>query len=122
MVAPETIRKGSKVYFADTQYEPVTVFDNVNGEISVQLKQLVKTSPEELYPVPLNPDIICRSGFFKTDEYVFEHPVEKVEVELDHRGVCIMRIRSDETSVEVTSLHELQHTFWKYTNKDLDFR
>jgi hypothetical protein len=39
MVKKETIRKGSKVYFSDTKDEPVTVWDNDNGLISVNLEK-----------------------------------------------------------------------------------
>ncbi len=78
MVMQETIRKGSKVYFADTRYEPVTVVANENGEISIRIKKIIKATADKLFPVPLNENTIIRSGFFKTDAFVFEHPVERI--------------------------------------------
>lgn len=122
MVKQDIIRKGSKVFFSDTRGEPVTVFDNVNGDIFVKLKKMVNTHPEELYPVPLSPEIIQRCGFFKTDEFVFEHPTEKIELEIDHHGVTNMHVHMHQKVIQVVSLHELQHYFRLYTNKELSFQ
>ncbi len=122
MVQPEIIRKGSKVFLADTINEPVTVLDNVNGEISLKLNRVVKTHPEELYPVPLTADNIVRCGFFKTDAFVFEHPVEKIELEIDHTGLTHMYVHNHKTTVDIKSLHELQHAFWFYTSKELSYK
>jgi hypothetical protein len=121
MIDYDTIRKGSKVFFADTRDEPVTVFDNADGEVCVKLKNMVITSSADLYPVPLNAEIISRCGFFKTDEFVFEHPTEKIELEIDYRGVVLMHIHTHDKVIELNALHELQHVFWKYTNKELMF-
>jgi hypothetical protein len=122
MVQQDIIRKGSKVFFSDTRNEPVTVYDNNNGEISVKLGRMINTHSSELYPVPLSPEIICRCGFFKTDRFVFEHPKEKIELEIDHKGVTHMHIHTHEKVIELHSLHELQHVFWKYTNTELAFK
>ena len=121
MVKQETIRKGSKVFLSDTLHEPVTVLDNVNGEISLKLKKIIKTHPDELFPVPLTPDNIVRCGFFKTDTYVFEHPVEKIELEIDHEGVTHMYVHTHKTKVTLHAVHELQHAFWTYTAKELTY-
>lgn len=121
MVKQETIRKGSKVFFADTVDEPVTVFDNVDGEISVFLKKMITTSPEELYPVPISEEILIRSGFFKTDDFVFEHPVDKIEVEIDEKGVAHMHLHDFEKVLQIHALHELQHAYWVFTKKELTF-
>jgi len=122
MVKQEIIRKGSKVYFSDTREEPVTVYDNLDGDISIKLKRMINTHSEELFPVPLSPVIICRCGFFKTDEYVFEHPKEKIELEIDHNGVTHMHIRTHDKVIELKALHELQYYFRMYTNKELSFK
>ena len=122
MVMQETIRTGSKVFFADTMFEPVTVLANENGDISIMVKNLVKATPEDLFPVPLNEDTITRCGFFKTDTYVFEHPVERIELEIDHDSIVCMHVHNHQTTVKLSSLHELQHAFWTYTNKELEFK
>ena len=121
MVKPETIRKGSKVYFSDTIDEPVTVFDNVNGEISVLLSKLIMTPAEELFPVPLTPQFIQRAGFIKTDDYVFEHPTDGIELEYDYQGVTHMHVRKSDIILQLTTLHELQYAYWLYTKKELNF-
>jgi hypothetical protein len=122
MVKPDIIRKGSKVFFYDTREEPVTVYDNINGEIIVELDKMINTHSEELYPVPLNAEIICRCGFFKTDQYLFEHPKENIELEIDHNGITHMHIRSHGKVIQLNALHELQHAFWLYTNQELSFK
>jgi len=122
MVKQETIRKGSKVFFADTKDEPVTVLDNTNGKISVKLGKIVTADASELYPVPLTPEFIVRCSFIKTDQYVFEHPEERIELEYDHKGVTHMRIDRSETALQLTALHELQHAYWVITNKELAFK
>jgi hypothetical protein len=121
MVKPETIRKGSKVYFADTRDEPVTVIDNSNGEISVMLGKVIHAHPEDLYPVPLIPALITRCGFIKTDQFVFEYPGQDIELEYDYKGVTHMRIHKKNKTLEITALHELQYEFWVFTNKELLF-
>lgn len=121
MVNQETIRKGSKVFFADTKDEPVTVVDNRNGKISVQIGKIVTTDASELFPVPLTPEMIIRCSFLKTDEFVFEHPEGEIELEYDHKGVTHMRVNRSNTSLQLTSLHELQHAYWVITNKELPF-
>lgn len=122
MIQPEVIRKGSKVYLADTVNEPVTVSDVVNGEITLLLKTDIKTSPEDLYPVPLTPENIVRCGFFKTDARVFEHPVERIELEIDHKGVTHMYVHNHKVTVPLSAVHELQHAFWTYTSKELSYQ
>lgn len=123
MVKPETIRKGSKVYFYDTRDEPVTVLDkdSVNGDILVKLNKIVRVHADELFPVPLTPELIMRSGFIKTDQFSFEHPQEDIHLDYDHNGVTHMHVRKNGTFLQMTSLHELQYAFWTYTNKDLVF-
>lgn len=121
MVKPDTIRKGSKVYFSDTRDNPVTVLDNVDGEISVQANKVIKTHADQLFPVPLTPEMIMRSGFLKVDEFVFEHPDEKIELDYDYQGVTHLHVRNTDTKLELRALHELQHAFWSLTNKDLHF-
>lgn len=121
MIKPETIRKGSKVFFADTKDEPVTVLDHTNGKISVQLGNIVTTDASELYPVPLTPEMIMRCSFIKTDEFVFEHPEDQIELEYDYQGVTHMRVNRSETALQLTALHELQHAYWVITNKELVF-
>src|SRR3954468_2166280 len=76
----------------------------------------------ELYPVPLTPEFIVRCSFIKTDQYVFEHPEERIELEYDHKGVTHMRIDRSETALQLTALHELQHAYWVITNKELSFK
>lgn len=122
MVKPESIRKGSKVFFADTKDEPVTVFDNVDGRISVQLSKLIITYAEDLFPVPLTPQLISRCRFIKTDEYVFERPEDDIELEYDHNGITHIHIHKSDTSLQVTALHELQHAYWALTDKELVFQ
>jgi uncharacterized protein YdeI (BOF family) len=122
MVQQDYIRKGSKVFFSDTKEEPVTVFDNVDGEISVKLSKMVTAYSDDLYPVPLSPEIIKRCGFFKTDEYVFEHPSEKIELEIDYKGVTHMHIHTHQKVLELKALHELQYAFWTYTNSEIIFK
>jgi len=122
MVKQESIRKGSKVFFADTKDEPVTVLDNLNGRISVQLSKLVTTYAEDLFPVPLTPQLIQRCSFIKTDEYVFEHPEDDIELEYDYNGITHMHIHQSNTSLQLTALHELQHAYWAVTDKELAFR
>lgn len=121
MVKQETIRKGSKVFFADTKDEPVTVLNNTNGKITVKLGKIVTADASELFPVPLTPEMIQRCSFIKTDDYVFEHPEENIELEYDYKGVTHMRVNSSETELQLTSLHELQHAYWVITNKELAF-
>ena len=75
----------------------------------------------ELYPVPLTPEMIARCTFIKTDDYIFEHPEDKIELEYDHKGVTHMRVNRNDTTLELTSLHELQHAYWVITNKELPF-
>ncbi len=122
MVKQETIRKGSKVFFADTKDEPVTVLDNTNGKISVKLEKIVTADASELYPVPLTPVMILRCSFIKTDQFVFEHPEDQIELEYDYNGVTHMRINRSNTTLQFTALHELQHAYWVITNKDLAFK
>ena len=122
MVKQESIRKGSKVFFADTKDEPVTVLDNIDGKISVQLSKLVITYAEELFPVPLTPNLISRCSFIKTDEYVFEHPEDDIELEYDHNGITHMHVNKSDTVLQVTALHELQHAYWALTDKELEFQ
>lgn len=122
MVKQESIRKGSKVFFADTKDEPVTVLDNINGRISVQLGKLVTTDAEELFPVPLTPELIQRCSFIKTDQYTFERPEDDIELEYDHNGVTHMHIHKSNKTLQLTALHELQHAYWVYTNKELVFK
>ena len=122
MINPITIRKGSKVYFADTKDEPVTVFDNVNGQISVKLNKMIYTNAEALFPVPLTPALIMRCGFIKTDEFVFEYPGEDLELEYDYQGITHMHLHKNHSTLQVSALHELQHAFWVYTNKELLFK
>ena len=121
MVKPETIRKGSKVFFADTKDEPVTVLDNTNGKISVQLGRIVTTDASELFPVPLTPEMISRCSFIKTDQYVFEHPEDQIELEYDYQGVTHMRVNRSDVALQLTALHELQHAYWVITNKELTY-
>ena len=121
MVHEEIIRKGSKVFLADTLNEPVTVLENRDGEISLKLKKVVRTTSEDLYPVPLTPENIIRCGFFQTDTFVFEHPVEKIELEIDYQGVTHMFVHTHEISIPLHSVHELQHAFWKYTAKEINY-
>ncbi|WP_018616987.1 hypothetical protein [Segetibacter koreensis] len=121
MVKPETIRKGSKVFFADTKDEPVTVLDNTNGKISVQLGKIVTTDASELFPVPLTPEMISRCSFIKTDQYVFEHPEDQIELEYDYQGVTHMRVNRSDVALQLTALHELQHAYWVITNKELAY-
>src|ERR687889_833553 len=109
MVKQETIRKGSKVFFADTKDEPVTVLDNINGKILVKTDKIISTNASELFPVPLTPEMIIRCSFIKTDEFVFEKPEDHIELEYDHNGVTHMRINRSDTVLHLTSLHELQH-------------
>src|SRR5215210_5920172 len=122
MVKQETIRKGSKVYFSDTKDEPVTVLDNVDGVISVKLGKIVVTDPSELFPVPLTPAIIARCAFIKTDEFVFEHPEDDIELEYDYQGITHMHIHKSNKTLQLTALHELQHAYWVFTNKELLFQ
>jgi hypothetical protein len=122
MVKPESIRRGSKVFFADTKDEPVTVLDNINGKISVQLSKLIITYAEDLFPVPLTPEIILRCPFIKTDDFLFEHKEDHIELEYDHDGVTHMHIHQSNTSLQFTALHELQHAYWMLTNKELGFQ
>lgn len=121
MVNPETIRKGSKVFFADTRGEPVTVLDNVNGKISVQAGKVVVADASELFPVPLTPEMIVRCSFIKIDDFMFEHPEDRIELEYDYKGITNMRVNKSDTVLQITSLHELQHAYWVITNKDLPF-
>lgn len=121
MVNPETIRKGSKVYFSDTKDEPVTVINNLNGEISILVGKVIHTHAEDLYPVPLIPALINRCGFVKTDQFVFEHPRHDIELEYDYNGVTHINFHKKNKTVEITSLHELQYEFWKFTNEELLF-
>lgn len=121
MVKTESIRKGSKVFFADTKNEPVTVLDNIDGKISVQLGNLVTTYADDLFPVPLTPELILRCGFIKTDDFCFEHPKDDIELEYDHNGITHMHIHKSNTTLQLTALHELQHTYWIFTNKELVF-
>lgn len=122
MVQPEIIRKGSKVYFSDTKDEPVTVLDNVNGMISVKLGKIVSAEASELFPVPLTPALISRCPFIKTDEYVFEHSEDDIELEYDYQGITHMHIHKSKTTIQLTALHELQHAYWVFTNKELLFQ
>ncbi len=122
MVEAKIIRKGSQVFLFDTLKEPITVLDNVNGEITLKLKRAIKTSANELYPVPLTNENILRCGFFKTDSFVYEHPVEKVELEIDHAGITHMYFHNLKTTVTLQALHELQHAFWIYTAKELSYK
>lgn len=122
MVKQETIRKGSKVYFSDTLNEPVTVWDNDNGLISVKLGKIVTADPSELFPVPLTPEIISRCSFIKTDEFVFEHPEDDIELDYDYQGVTHMHIHKSNTTLQLTALHELQHAYWLFTHKELFFQ
>lgn len=122
MVKQESIRKGSKVFFSDTKGEPVTVLDNIDGKISVQLNKLIITYPEDLFPVPLTPQIILRCPFIKTDEFIFEHPEDDIELEYDHDGITHMHIHQSNTTLQLTALHELQHAYWILTNKELAFQ
>ena len=121
MVKQDTIRKGSKVFFADTKDEPVTVLDNTNGKILVKLGKIITTDASELYPVPLTPEMIKRCAFIKTDDYVFEHSEDGIELEYDHEGVTHMRVNRSNTALQLTALHELQHAYWVITNKELAF-
>ncbi len=122
MVEAKIIRKGSQVFLFDTLKEPITVLDNVNGEITLKLKRAIKTSANELYPVPLTNENILRCGFFKTDSYVYEHPVEKVELEIDYEGITHMTVHNLKITISLKYLHELQHAFWVYTAKDLNYK
>jgi len=122
MVKTESIRKGSKVYFADTKGEPVTVLDNINGKISVQLSKLITTYAEDLFPVPLTPQLILRGPFIKTDEFIFENPEDDIELEYDYKGITHMHIHKSKTTLQLTALHELQHAYWVLTNKELAFK
>lgn len=122
MVDLKTIRKGSKVYFSDTRDEPVTVNENIDGQISVKLQRLVFTNADALFPVPLTPALIMRCGFIKTDEFVFEYPGEDIELEYDYQGVTHMHLHKNQTTLQLTALHELQHAFWVYTDKELIFK
>ncbi len=122
MIKPETIRKGSKVFLSDTLKEPVTVLDNINGEILLQAKKVMKVTLSELFPVPLTPDQIVRCGFFKTDDYIYEHPAEKIELEIDPDGVINMNVHEQKITISMQAVHELQHAFWTYTAKELDYR
>ncbi len=121
MVNQETIRKGSKVFFADTKEEPVTVLDNINGKISVQLGKVVTADVSELFPVPLTPEMIIRCSFIKTDQFIFEHPEDEIELEYDYKGITHMRVNRSDTALQLTSLHELQHAYWVITSKELPF-
>ena len=121
MVRQESIRKGSKVFFSDTKDEPVTVLENIDGRISVQLSKLITTYAEDLFPVPLTPQIISRCAFIKTDEYVFERPEDDIELEYDHNGVTRIHVHKSNTILHVTALHELQHAYWALTDKELLF-
>ena len=121
MIKSETIRKGSKVFFADTKDEPVTVLDRTNEKISVQLGKIVTTDASELYPVPLTPEMIMRCSFIKTDQFVFEHPEDPIELEYDYMGTTHMRVNGSGEAVQLTALHELQHAYWLITNKELTF-
>lgn len=121
MVKQETIRKGSKVFFADTKDEPVTVLDNTNGKITVHVGKIVSTQASELFPVPLTPAMIIRCSFIKTDEFIFEHFQDEIELEYDYKGVTHMRINKSDTALQITALHELQHAYWVITNKELVF-
>lgn len=121
MVNTGTIRKGSKVYFADTRGEPVTVSDNLNGKISVRLSKIITTHADELFPVPLTPTLIIRSGFIKTDQFMFEHPEEHIELDYDYKGVTHIHFHKDKKVIAITALHELQYEFWAKTNKELIF-
>ena len=122
MVEAKIIRKGSQVFLYDTLNEPITVLDNVNGEITLKLKRAVKTNADELFPVPLTDENIIKCGFFKTDSYVYEHPVERVELEIDHAGITHMYVHNHKTTVSLKALHELQHAFWLYTSKELNYK
>lgn len=122
MVRAETIRKGSKVFMADSLREPLTVEDNINGEIILKLNKIVKANANDLYPVPLTEENIVRCGFYKTDAYSFEHPIEKVELEIDHTGITNMYVHTHKTKVALKAVHELQHAFWTYTNKEINFK
>ena len=122
MVEAKIIRKGSQVFLFDTLKEPITVLDNVNGEITLKLKRAIKTSANELYPVPLTNENILRCGFFKTDSYVYEHPVEKIELEIDYEGITHMTVHNLKITISLKYLHELQHAFWVYTAKDLNYK
>lgn len=122
MVKQESIRKGSKVFFADTKDEPVTVLENADGRISVQLGKLITTYADELFPVPLTPQLIQRCSFIKTDDYVFEHPQDNIELEYDYNGITHMHVHQSNLSLELTALHELQHAYWILTNKELVFQ
>ena len=122
MVEAKIIRKGSQVFLFDTLKEPITVLDNVNGEITLKLKRAIKTSANELYPVPLTNENILRCGFFKTDSFVYEHPVEKVELEIDYEGITHMTVHNLKITISLKYLHELQHAFWVYTAKDLNYK
>lgn len=122
MVKQESIRKGSKVFFADTKDEPVTVSDNLNGKISVQLSKLIEAYPEDLFPVPLTPELIQRCAFIKTDDFLFEHSEDDIELEYDYNGITHMHIHKSNTTLEIRALHELQHAYWILTNKELSFK
>jgi len=122
MVNQETIRKGSKVFFADTKDNPVTVLDNTDGKILVQVGNIVPADASELYPVPLTPEMIKRCSFLKTDEFVFEHPEDEIELEYDYQGVTHMRFNGSDSTIQLTALHELQHAYWVITNKELAFK
>lgn len=122
MVKQETIRKGSKVYFSDTKDEPVTVLDNVNGMISVKLGKIITADASELFPVPLTPALIRRCPFIKTDEFVYEHAEDDIELEYDYQGITHMHIHKSNTTLQLTALHELQHAYWVFTNKELLFQ
>lgn len=122
MVKQETIRKGSKVYFSDTKDEPVTVLDNVNGMISVKLGKIITANAAELFPVPLTPAVIARCSFIKTDEFVFEDPEDNIELEYDYKGITHMHVHKSNTTLHLTALHELQHAYWVFTNKELLFQ
>lgn len=122
MVKQESIRKGSKVYFADTVGEPVTVLDNIDGKISVQLNKLIIAYAEDLFPVPLTPQMILRCPFIKTDEFLFENPEDDIELEYDYNGMTKMHIHKSKTTLQLTALHELQHAYWALTDKELVFQ
>lgn len=122
MVKADIIRKGSKVFLSDTLREPITVEDNVDGEITLKLKQPVKASASELYPVPLTDENIVRCGFYKTDKFSYEHPQEKIELEIDHTGLTNMYVHKHKEKISLSAVHELQHAFWIYTSKELQFK
>lgn len=97
----------------------MTVHAALDGEVAIELDELVKTDAANLYPVPLTDEVIVRCGFIKTDAFVYEHSSRKVELELDQKGLAQVTFHDHKKKIPVRSLHELQHYFWFYTNAEL---